>query len=103
MEAKLRDFLRYELNIDYYIEFDNVHRFGSRQNNNNGTEIKPRPIVARFSYYNDLAYVLECAKRLRGSRHLKSISVLFISSRSNLKAFRSSASDSMCVQILILF
>ena len=66
-EAKLRDFLRYELNIDYYIEFDNVHRFGSRQNNNNGTEIKPRPIVARFLYYNDLTYVLECAKRLRGS------------------------------------
>jgi hypothetical protein len=55
-----------ELNIDYYIEFGNVHRFGSRQNNNNGTEIKPRPIVARFLYYNDLAYVLECAKRLRG-------------------------------------
>jgi uncharacterized protein YoxC len=29
-------------------------------------------------------------------------SVLFISFRSNLKAFRSSDSDSMCVQILIL-
>lgn len=65
-EAKLRDFLRCELNIDYYIEFGNVHRFGSRQNNTNGTEIRPRPIVARFLYYNDLAYVLECAKRLRG-------------------------------------
>jgi hypothetical protein len=36
------------------------------KNNNNGTEIKPRPIVARFLYYNDLAYVLECAKRLKG-------------------------------------
>ena len=62
----LRDFLRCELNIDYYIEFGNVHRFGSRQNNTNGTEIRPRPIVARFLYYNDLAYGLECAKRLRG-------------------------------------
>jgi hypothetical protein len=61
----LRDFLRCELNIDYYIEFGNVHRFGSRQNNTNGNEIRPRPIVARFLYYNDLAYVLECAKRLR--------------------------------------
>jgi hypothetical protein len=32
----------------------------------NGTEIKPRPTIARFLYYNDLAYVLECAWRLRG-------------------------------------
>jgi hypothetical protein len=40
-EAKLRDFLRCELNIDYYIEFGNVHRFGYRQNNTNGTEIRP--------------------------------------------------------------
>jgi hypothetical protein len=29
MEAKLRDFLRCELNIDYYIEFGNVHRLSS--------------------------------------------------------------------------
>ena len=65
-EAKLRDFLRCELNIDYYIELGNVHRFGSRQNNNNGAEIRTRPIVARFLYYSDLAYVLECAKRLSG-------------------------------------
>jgi hypothetical protein len=59
-EAKLRDFLGCDLNIDYYIEFGNVHRFGSRQNNTNGTEIRPRPIVARFLYYNDLAYQ-QCA------------------------------------------
>ena len=63
----MRDFLRCELNIDYYIEFGNVHRFGYRQNNNNGTEIKPCPIVAPFLYYNDLAYVLESAKQLRGN------------------------------------
>jgi hypothetical protein len=49
-EAKLRNFLRCELNIDYYIEFGNVHRFGSHQNNKNGTGIKPRPIVARILY-----------------------------------------------------
>ena len=61
------DVLYILLTQDYYIEFGNVHRFGSRQNNTNGTEIRPRPIVARFLYYNDLAYVLECAKRLRGS------------------------------------
>jgi hypothetical protein len=60
------DVLYILLTQDYYIEFGNVHRFGSRQNNTNGTEIRPRPIVARFLYYNDLAYVLECAKRLRG-------------------------------------
>ena len=51
----LRDFLRCELNIDYYIEFGNVHRFGSRQNNTNRTEIRPRPIVARVLYYNEFA------------------------------------------------
>jgi hypothetical protein len=38
MEAKLGDFLRCELNIDYYIEFGNVHRFGSRQNNTNDSK-----------------------------------------------------------------
>ncbi|XP_061173532.1 uncharacterized protein LOC133182697 [Saccostrea echinata] len=43
-EAKLRDFLQYELGIGHYIQFGNVHRFGKHIRGKN------RPIVARFLY-----------------------------------------------------
>ena len=47
-ENKLRGFIRQELEIDHYIEFGNIHRFGRRGTNN------ARPIVAGFIYPNDL-------------------------------------------------
>jgi hypothetical protein len=46
-ENKLRGFIRQELEIDHYIEFGNIHRFGRRGTNN------ARPIVARVLFiYN---------------------------------------------------
>jgi hypothetical protein len=60
-ENKLRGFIRQELEIDHYIEFGNIHRFGRRGTNN------ARPIVARFIYHNDLQMVLQNAYKLKGS------------------------------------
>ena len=65
-EAKLREFLRCELGIDYHIEIGNVHRFGSHQKRESQPVRKNRPIVARFIYNRDLQYVLESAKYLKG-------------------------------------
>jgi hypothetical protein len=60
-ENKLRGFIRQELEIDHYIEFGNIHRFGRRRTNN------ARPIVARFFYHNDQQMVLQNAYKLKGS------------------------------------
>ncbi|KAK3107304.1 hypothetical protein FSP39_011554 [Pinctada imbricata] len=60
-EGVLRDFIYYELGIDSNIEFGNVHRYGKRING------KPRPIVARFLYHKDLAFVKRNAYKLKGS------------------------------------
>lgn len=57
-EFKLREFLKNELNIDHYIEFVNVHRFGRFQRGKN------RPIVARLIYQADLDVVMERANWL---------------------------------------
>lgn len=43
-EDKLIQFLRTELKIDQYIEYQNVHRFGKPRNDG------MRPIVAKFRY-----------------------------------------------------
>jgi hypothetical protein len=64
--ATLRDFLRCELGIEYHIEFGNVHRFGHRQHQRRHDQAKHRPIIARFLYYNDLAYIIQNAKLLKG-------------------------------------
>ena len=57
-EDLLRDFLYSELEIDYKMEFGNVHCFGR---NSWGR----RPIVARFLYFADLQHVLDNAYKLR--------------------------------------
>jgi len=66
-EEKLRDFLGQELKIEHWIEFGNVHRFGQRKPENENMRKKSyqtlRPIVARFIYHRELAYVLENAKK----------------------------------------
>jgi hypothetical protein len=59
--ATLRDFLRCELGIEYHIEFGNVHRFGHRQHQRRHGQAKHR-----FLYYNDLAYIIQNAKLLKG-------------------------------------
>lgn len=62
-EAKLRDFLYYELGIDSHIDFGNVHRFGRFVNG------KHRPIVARFIHHKDLELVRDSSSKLRGSSY----------------------------------
>ncbi|XP_069139338.1 putative uncharacterized protein DDB_G0279653 [Argopecten irradians] len=57
----LRDFIYVELGIQERIEFANVHRFGRSANG------KPRPIVARFIYQQDLQYVKSQSFRLKGT------------------------------------
>ncbi|CAG2197532.1 unnamed protein product [Mytilus edulis] len=60
-ENKLRGFLRQELEVNHFIEFGNVHRFGKPGLNG------ARPIVARFIYHSDLQFVLNNANKLRGA------------------------------------
>lgn len=60
-EGKLRDFIYFELGVDWKVEFCNVHRFGRFQQN------RSRPIVAKFLYENDRVSVLERAYKLKGS------------------------------------
>lgn len=62
-EEKLRNFINTEMNITSRIEFGNIHRFGKRPALENDP---PRPIVARFLYYNDLVQVKRAGKHLRG-------------------------------------
>lgn len=71
-EENLRGFLGKELRIGHWIEFGNVHRFGPKKTENENMRRKfyqiHRPIVVRFIYHRDLAYVLENAKKLKGKR-----------------------------------
>ncbi|XP_062617029.1 uncharacterized protein LOC134278754 [Saccostrea cucullata] len=60
-QEKLRQFLYNELEVTHHVEFSNVHRFGRF------TKGKPRPIVARFLYQEDLEMVLERSSWLRGT------------------------------------
>lgn len=60
-EGKLRDFIYFELGVDWKVEFCNVHRFGRFQQH------RSRPIVAKFLYENDRVSVLERAYKLKGS------------------------------------
>ena len=60
-EDLLRGFLHHELEINYRIEFGNVHRFKTRSGDN-----RRPPIVARFLYHSDLRFVLKNANKLRG-------------------------------------
>ena len=60
VEAKLRSFIYKELMIDNVIHFGSVHRFGISVGN------RPRPIVARFLYHNDLVHVKSRAHLLKG-------------------------------------
>ena len=61
--ALIREFLSRELQINYPIEFGNVHRFGRAARN------RPRPIVARFVYFSDLLNVKDNAYRLKGTNY----------------------------------
>jgi hypothetical protein len=69
-EENLRGFLGKELGIGHWIEFGNVHRFGPKKSENENMRRTfdqiHRPIVARFIYHRDLAYVLQNAKKLKG-------------------------------------
>lgn len=60
-ESKLRDYIYFELGVDWKMEFCNVHRFGRSQQN------RIRPIVAKFLCEIDRLSLLERADKLKGS------------------------------------
>ncbi|KAK3085537.1 hypothetical protein FSP39_004866 [Pinctada imbricata] len=62
-EQVLQDFLANELDIQQYIDFANVHRFGRQHRG------KPRPLIAKFLYQRDLDMVLRNARKLRGKSY----------------------------------
>ena len=67
-EDVVRNFIRNHLHVDTWIEFGNVHRFGHGAKP--GKRGKPRPIVARFIYFKDLARVLANTYRLKGNPYV---------------------------------
>ena len=60
-EYRLRNFINDMMEIPKYLEFGNVHRFGKRQGR------KPRPIVARFLYHDELVMVKNAGSTLRNT------------------------------------
>ncbi|VDI26529.1 Hypothetical predicted protein [Mytilus galloprovincialis] len=52
-ENMIRGFIKDELHIYHKLELGNVHRFGTGAQP--GKRGRPRPIVARLIYHNDLA------------------------------------------------
>ncbi|KAK3101421.1 hypothetical protein FSP39_003436 [Pinctada imbricata] len=66
IEDVVREFIESDLGINEYIEIGNVHRFG--RGARPGQRGRPRDIVVRFLYYQQLSLVLSHAKRLKGKR-----------------------------------
>ena len=63
--STLRSFMNDHLNVDAYnIAFANVHRIGSRTDPKRRG--KPRSIIARFIYNDDLLMVKNAARKLKG-------------------------------------
>ena len=60
-ECVIRVFLQKELDIDLFMEFGNVRRFGR------GLNGRPRPIAVRFLYQKDVSYVKDRAWCLDGT------------------------------------
>ncbi|CAG2228304.1 unnamed protein product [Mytilus edulis] len=63
----IRGFIKDELHIYHKLELGNVHRFGTGAQP--GKRGRPRPIVARFIYHNDLAMVMSNTYRLKGKQY----------------------------------
>ena len=61
MEEKL-GIIREDMNE---IRFERVHRLPTRHNRQ--TRTKPRPIIAKFSFYQDKEYVMSKVKNLKGT------------------------------------
>ncbi|CAG2211114.1 unnamed protein product [Mytilus edulis] len=66
-ENLIRGFIKDELHIYHKLELGNVHRFGTGAQP--GKRGRPRPIVARFIYHNDLAMVMSNTYRLKGKQY----------------------------------
>ncbi|CAG2250846.1 unnamed protein product [Mytilus edulis] len=66
-ENMIRGFIKDELHIYHKLELGNVHRFGTGAQP--GKRGRPRPIVARFIYHNDLAMVMSNTYRLKGKQY----------------------------------
>ena len=65
-EGLLRDFLKYEMQIDRPIHFHRVHRIGPYERNFD----TPRPVVAKFERFKDREEVRSAAPRtLKGKPH----------------------------------
>jgi hypothetical protein len=69
-DEKICGFIGQELGIEHWIAFGNFHRFGPRKSENENMWRKGypihRPIVARFIYHRELAYVLVNAYKMKG-------------------------------------
>ena len=64
-ESLVRDMFRDKMNISEDVEsirFERVHRIASRKPSS-----KPRPIIAKFSFYQDKEFVWSFVKNLKGS------------------------------------
>jgi hypothetical protein len=68
--AMLRDFLITELKLENgaSIEFDRVHRLGKRRFDRAGRQLRPRPIVAKFTKWSDREDVRLASVNLRDSK-----------------------------------
>jgi hypothetical protein len=68
--AMLRDFLATELKLENgaSIEFDRVHRLGKRRFDRAGRQLRPRPIVAKFTKWSDREDVRLASVNLRDSK-----------------------------------
>ncbi len=67
LRDKVRNEILQKLNIPNYenIRFDRIHRLGAKKEN----QSRPRPIIAKFTYYSDKEAVLYANHHLRGSRY----------------------------------
>ena len=49
------------------IRFEHVHRIPARKNTSHGQDVKPRPIIAKFSFFQDKEYVWSFVKNLKNT------------------------------------
>ena len=70
-EDQLRKVMRDKLKIPEEdikeIRFERVHRIPARKNTSHGQDVKPRPIIAKFSFFQDKEYVWSFVKNLKNT------------------------------------
>ena len=70
-EDQLKKVMRDKLKIPEedieQIRFERVHRIPTKKNNSQGQNSKPRPIIAKFSFFQDKEYVWSFVKNLKNT------------------------------------